>query len=93
MVKENIEIRREYWNCIRTYGGKDFLERIIEITDMIKPDLNKFTHRGIIKSLQAINLSVGYEKYIYLYLKHKKEVKESGKIIRKDNSEIYFNME
>lgn len=61
--KQNLEFKLIQQN------PKNLLTKIKEISKVIKPKLNKITHDSIKAILLFNGFNIGYEKYVYLYLK------------------------
>jgi len=75
MVKENIEIRREFWQyTVKSVDIELLHRRVKEIVRIIKPNKKIFTHNYLKELLRDNKLSEGYEKYIYMYLMNLKKV-------------------
>lgn len=71
MVRENIEIRREFWSYCG--NAKELFERVQQVIKIIEPNREYFTYNYLEKLLRKNRLSEGYSKYIYLYLMAMKE--------------------
>lgn len=56
------------FDLLKQYPNQ-LLMKVIEITEVIKPNLKKITHNSIKASLLMNGYNTSYEKYIYLYLK------------------------
>lgn len=52
----------------------ELLNKVIEISKIIKPQLNEITHDSINALLLLNGIHTGYEKYVYSYLKKKIKV-------------------
>lgn len=73
MVKESLEIRREFWSYWN--NAMVFFKRVQEVIKIIEPIREDFTHDYLRELLRKNKLSEGYSKYIYLYLTAMKEKK------------------
>lgn len=56
------------FDLLKQYPNQ-LLEKVIEISKIIKPNLKKITHDSIKASLLMNGYNTSYEKYLYLYLK------------------------